>query len=154
MHQNDGGPLVWGYSGDVDFWDEFYPPDPGFGYLYVIEFDSGWIKVGKTTNWPRRRSDNLAKYRKLGWTVTRTPWKSCLLSNERHDERTPSDLGVLEQRLIREARRTSDKREFNPFVYGTGRDRSKSAETELFSGCSFDYLTAYADVLARTDAVR
>ncbi|QHE73086.1 hypothetical protein GFS60_06737 (plasmid) [Rhodococcus sp. WAY2] len=62
----------------------------------MIEFDTRWIKVGKTTNWLRRRSDNLGEYRKLGLTV-KTPWKSCLLSNESPDNgfqearRTPTD---------------------------------------------------------------
>ncbi|MFD7012498.1 hypothetical protein [Rhodococcus jostii] len=154
MHHSQFPLFELHFGSVIDHYDEFYPPDPGFGYLYVIEFDTGWIKVGKTTNWLRRRSDNLAKYRRLGWTVARPPWKSCLLSNESPDERTPSDLGALEQRLLREARRTSDQREFNPSVRGIGRDPSKPAATELFSGCSFDYLTAYADVLARTDAFR
>lgn len=34
-----------------------------------------------------------------------------------------------------------------------GRDASKPAGTELFRGCSFDYLVAFAEVLAKTDAL-
>lgn len=131
----------------ADYWGEYFPPTPDLGYLYVIEFDSGWTKVGRTTNWPRRQSVLRSTYRKLGWTSSRSPWKSCVVHSD--------DLQMLEDRLIAEAKRTSDGADFNPFVPGRGRDTSKPAGTELFQGCSFDYLAAaYADVLARTDAFR
>lgn len=130
----------------ADCWDEFFPPTPDLGYLYVIEFDSGWTKIGLTTNWLRRQSAVRSEYRKLGWTPSREPWKSCVLDSD--------DLHMLEDRLIAEAERTSDGSAFNPFMRGRGRNSSKPAGTELFRGCSFDYLVAFADVLARTDAYR
>lgn len=138
-----------------DHWDEQWPPDLSVGYLYVIEFDSGWVKVGLTTNWQSRRATHVREYgRRYGWEMARPPWKSCCVSNERPETGRRSDLARIEARLIREARRTSDGRKLNPFVRGHGRDRSRPSETETFHGCSFDYLIAYADVLARTDALR
>ena len=138
-------PITWSEAA-ADYWDEFFPPTPALGYLYVIEFDSGWAKVGLTRNWLRRQSDLRSQYRKQGWKFSRPPWKSCVVNDD--------DLRIIEERLIAEARRTSDGSDFNPFVPGRGRDVAKPAGTELFRGCSFDYLVAYADVLARTDAFR
>lgn len=128
------------------YWDEYFPPTDELGYLYVIELDSGWTKVGLTRDWSRRQSDLRREYRRLGWEFARPPWKSCVVNDD--------DLRIIERRLIAEAARTSDGSEFNPFVPGRGRDAGKPAATELFRGCSFDYLIAYADVLARTDAFR
>lgn len=42
----------------------------------------------------------------------------------------------------------------NPFMPGHGRDIAKPAATELFRGCSFNYVVAYADVLAQTEVFR
>lgn len=139
--------MTWSETAADDYWEEYYPPTPALGYLYVIEFDSGWTKVGLTHNWPSRQSKLRSQYRKQGWEFSRSPWKSCVVNDD--------DLRTLEERLIAEARKTSDGSDFNPFVPGRGRDvTTKPAGTELFRGCSFDYLVAYADVLTRTDAFR
>ncbi|WP_420878942.1 hypothetical protein [Rhodococcus sp. (in: high G+C Gram-positive bacteria)] len=129
-----------------DCWDEVYPPTPALGHLYVIEFDSGWMKVGYTTNWPRRRTAHAATFRRMGWTITRPPWVSCVVP--------AAALRPLEERLLAEAQRTCDGRRFNPARPRQGRDRSRPAGTELFHDCSFGYLSAFGDVLARTDAYR
>jgi hypothetical protein len=138
------GTMMW-HPNLTGPWDEWFPPEPERGYLYVMAFDSGWTKVGLTTDWEQRRSALKTAYRRLGWSVSRTPWKSCVVPRE--------DLDMIEKRLIIEARRTSDSTEFNPRIRGVGRDRTRLAGTELFHGCTFDYLVAYADVLAQTDAL-
>lgn len=130
----------------ADYWDEFFPPTPELGYLYVIEFDSGWTKVGLTRYPSRRKRDLRSEYRTLGWTFARPQWTSCVVNDY--------DLRDLEARLIAEARRTSDGSEFNAVVPGHGRHAARPAGTELYRGCSFDYLVAYADVLTRTHAYR
>lgn len=125
-------------------------PQPGV--LYVIELDSGWIKVGRTTNWRRRRSDHARTYRAYGWTIIRE-WQSVPVSNRSADPKRTPDLEAIERQLIKEAHRTSDGSKLNPWLDGVGRDKSKRAETETFCGCDFGYLTAYADVLARCVAL-
>ncbi|MDV6271063.1 hypothetical protein [Rhodococcus globerulus] len=138
--------MNWSFNPNlVGPWDEVFPPDPTVGYLYVMAFDSGWTKVGLTTNWPKRQQSHKSTFRGLGWALSQEPWKSCVVPRD--------DLGLIEMRLRAEARRTSDGNAFNPRVAGVGRDRSKPAGTELFRGCSFEYLVAFADVLARTDAL-
>lgn len=140
--------MNWTYALSPDLagpWDEVYPTDTTMGYLYVMAFDSGWTKVGLTTDWPKRRHSHTSTFRRLGWELTQDPWKSCVVPR--------AELGVIEKRLHAEAWRTSDGNAFNPRVAGVGRDASKPAGTELFRGCSFDYLVAFADVLAKTDAL-
>ncbi|QSE86734.1 hypothetical protein [Rhodococcus koreensis] len=150
MHHGD---IDWQFSDKYNCWDEWYPPELGIGYLYVIEFDSGWIKAGHTTDWSRRLTQIRCDYRPFGWAFARPPWRSCVVSNEPRPGGERTDLRRIEGVLLDEARRTSDGHRFNPVIPGVGRDRSKPAATELFSGCSFGYLTAYAEVLARTDAL-
>jgi hypothetical protein len=53
-----------------------------------------------------------------------------------------------------ESRRTSGGGTLNPFMPGHGRDITKPAATEHFRGCSFNYVVAYADVLAQTEVFR
>lgn len=37
-----------------ELWEDFLPPQEGQGYLYVLEFETGSIKVGQTTDAARR----------------------------------------------------------------------------------------------------
>ncbi len=144
--------ITFPYDGPASPYDEIYPPDPDYGHLYVIEFSSGWIKVGKTSDWPKRLRTHRYEYGKAyGWSVT-NQWNSCVVSDFQQNPPYSSDLSNIEQRLIRYARLTSDGRELNPWVRGVGRDRTRRPETELFCGCNFGTVCAYADVLALCDA--
>ncbi|WP_433679214.1 hypothetical protein [Nocardia sp. CA-119907] len=136
------------------YWGAEYPPNPDVGHLYVVLFDSGWIKVGRTC-FPDRRIRELQRQysRYYGWTLVQS-WESCLVSNVEVHPRRHSDLYMVERKLIRYAKATSDGQELNPFVRGVGRDRTRPAETEAFYGCDFGTVRAYADVLARCEAVQ
>ncbi len=134
-------------------WGEVYPPDVDFGHLYVVEFDSGWIKVGRTSNWRKRLATHRREYRRqYGWSVV-DEWYSCLVSNIRDQHLRSSDLRTIETRLKDYAGAVSDEQLLNPRIRGVGRDKTRPAETELFHGCNFGTLCAYADVLAICDAV-
>ncbi|WP_280448605.1 hypothetical protein [Nocardia brasiliensis] len=145
--------LVLDDDADV-VWGEVYPPDVDYGHLYVVQFDSGWVKVGKTSDWRTRLATHQREYRRwYGWSVS-VQWSSCLVSDIRDDRFRPSDLGGIERRLLRYAGAISDGQQLNPHIRGVGRDNTRPAETELFHGCDFGTLCAYADVLALCDAVR
>jgi hypothetical protein len=135
-------------------WGEVYPPDPDYGHLYVIEFDSGWVKVGKTSDWRTRLATHRREYRRwYGWSVV-DQWYSCLVNDIHDDRMRSSDLRRIERRLLRYAGSTSDGHRLDPSAYVVGDDKPRRAETELFHGCDFGTLCAYADVLALCDAAR
>lgn len=135
-------------------WGEVYPPDVEYGHLYVIEFDSGWVKVGKTSDWHTRLATHRREYRRCyGWSVV-DDWSSCLVDNVRDGRSHSSDLCTIERRLLRYARTVSDRRQLNPRTPGVGRDKTRPSETELFHGCDFGVLRAYADALATNHASR
>ncbi|WP_040694335.1 hypothetical protein [Nocardia vinacea] len=148
------GEILFPDDEDDIIWGEVYPPDPDYGHLYVVEFDSGWVKVGKTSNWRTRLASHRREYRRwYGWSVV-DQWYSCLVSDIRDDRRRSSGLCSIEWRLLRYAGAVSDGQQLNPWTPAVGRDKSRPAETELFHDCDFGTLCAYADVLALCDAVR
>ncbi len=50
------------------------------GCLYMVEFDSGWVKIGHTTDWPARHHRLVTDFgTQYGWTITRH-WQSAQVS--------------------------------------------------------------------------
>jgi hypothetical protein len=124
-------------------------PRAAIGHLYVVEFDSGWVKVGQTITWARRRKELAADFDVLyGWEIVRD-WQSNLVSTLRLEDTPRSELCDLEIRLKDFARQTQDVSVFSDQLPNRGRRICGAGETETFRGCSFGDLVAYADVLAR-----
>lgn len=125
------------------------------GLLYVVEFSSGWVKVGQTAS---SRSDDERieavgrDYRAVrGWEITNRWVSDVRLSTERRsgteyfgfeDERR-SDLNDAEDRVKAHAIRTGGQKLSDVDPMGC------TGETEVFQGLSFGDLVAYADVVGR-----
>jgi len=116
------------------------------GVLYVLEFSSGWVKVGRTA---ATRSDDARIvqvgriYREVrGWEITNSWVSEVPLSTVRRAGQRSADLDDAEARVKRHAadlgRRLS---EVDPM--------GCTGETEVFYGPAFSYLRAYADVISR-----
>lgn len=119
------------------------------GQLYVVEFDSGWVKVGQSTTWTNRRAQIASEYgKRYGWTIVRD-WQSPPISGVRHEGAARSELSELEQRLIRIIRRIPGMQVFSDELPNRGRGVSGAGETETFQGRSFGDLVACAEVLAQ-----
>ncbi|WAM19500.1 hypothetical protein [Rhodococcus sp. JS3073] len=118
------------------------------GCLYVVEFDSGWVKVGQTTTWPTRRGKLVTDFGdRYGWRIIRH-WQSTPVSALRLEATPRSELGDLEIRLKEFARQPDGVSVFSDQLPNRGRRVCGAGETETFSGRSFGDLVAYADVLA------
>jgi hypothetical protein len=103
-------------------WGNLPRAPEGSGYLYVIQFSSGTVKVGRAT-WPAQR---LNDHRRYGWAFGVVIWRVWISAQHPSCE-------VTEDRLIRFAASIA-----------TG-DR---ARREFFHGADFDQLVRYAESLA------
>ncbi|WP_020109763.1 hypothetical protein [Nocardia sp. 348MFTsu5.1] len=99
------------------------------GYLYLIEFDSGWIKTGYTANSPlvRFTSHVTGLYRTHGFKITRI-WLSIPVIKPRR----------MEYELERGARRRSDRTRLKVI------DSKCVGESEMHHGLGFDEMVAFA----------
>jgi hypothetical protein len=118
------------------------------GCLYVVEFDSGWVKIGRSTTWSNRRQQLTTEFgRRYGWSITRD-WQSGLVCAIRHPNTPRSTLGDLEIRLRTFVSRQDGVQVFSDQLPRRGRGTSGAGESETFRGSAFGDLVAYADVLA------
>ncbi|QKT09614.1 hypothetical protein [Rhodococcus sp. W8901] len=130
-------------------------PGAPSGILYVIEFSSGWVKVGQTASSrsDTERLDSVGREFRAsrGWDVTNRWISDVRLSTtdkfsgteyfDRKDRRSCS-LDVAEKRVKDHVAKFAVRlSEVNPL--------GCKGETETFLGVSFGYLVAYTDVTAR-----
>lgn len=116
------------------------------GLLYVLEFSSGWVKVGRTA---AARSDD-ARITQVGrnyldvrgWKITNSWVSEVRLSTVKRAGQRSADLDDAEARVKRHASGLGERlSEVDP--------KGCTGETEVFYGPAFSYLCAYADVVSR-----
>ncbi|WP_137726515.1 hypothetical protein [Prescottella subtropica] len=141
---------IWGVAfGDITVSEEPLRRGGDRGQIYVVEFDSGWIKVGYSTVWPDRRSKLDSEFgSRYGWTVERD-WQSGSFSALPGDGGARPALKELEIQVLDFIRRIPGVQVFSDGLPGRGRGVCGIGETETFRGRSFGDLVACADVLAR-----
>ncbi|WP_213571516.1 hypothetical protein [Rhodococcus sp. USK13] len=117
--------------GGLYIWD-----DEGFqirGYLYVIQFDSGWVKVGWTVDPGDRLHKHAAHFYREhdGMKITRM-WVSIPVLNPRN----------VESSLLSHARQLGDGQRFPRCT-----DTAKHGESEMYSGLDFEEMVGVASDL-------
>lgn len=134
--------------GAITVSDQPWRPGADTGQLYVVEFDSGWVKVGQSTNWTNRRARISSEFgKRYGWAIVRD-WQSSQFSAVRREGARRSELAELEQRLLRIIRRIPGMRVYSDELPNRGRRATGAGETETFHGRPFGDLVACAEVLA------
>ena len=140
----------WGVAfGDITLRDKPWRRGGDRGQIYVVEFDSGWVKVGQTTIWENRRSKLDSEFgSRYGWAIERD-WQSDSFSAIPSAHGARPALKELEIQVLDFIRRIPGVQVFSDELPGRGRGVCGIGETETFRGRSFGDLVACADVLAR-----
>ncbi|MCD5422671.1 hypothetical protein LRS71_24480 [Rhodococcus pyridinivorans] len=140
----------WGVEfGDITLHDGPWRRGGDRGQIYVVEFDSGWVKVGHSTVWTNRRSQLDSEFgSRYGWAVERD-WQSGSFSAIASARGARPALKELEIQVLRFIRSIPGVQVFSDELPDRGRGVCGIGETETFRGRSFGDLVACADVLAR-----
>ncbi|MFD6897249.1 hypothetical protein ACFWB0_22250 [Rhodococcus sp. NPDC060086] len=141
---------AWGVEfGDITLHEGPWRRGGDRGQIYVVEFDSGWVKVGHSTVWANRRSQLDSEFgSRYGWAIERD-WQSGSFSAIPGDDGARPALRELEIQVLDFVRRIPGVQVFSDELPGRGRGVCGIGETETFRGRSFGDLVACADVLAR-----